>query len=126
VIFLFSFVRPKEVFDFAENVPDRARVLLRYAQERPRRIPGVNFINILPAALVANKFTLIVLGSISTTFYEQLLRIQIPKAQKNRVKPSVFFAFLGSAQVKAARKMFMKSNPCAKYRVFSVKVWCNF
>jgi len=73
VIFLFSFVRPKEVFDFAENVPDRARVLLRYAQERPRRIPGVIFINILPAALVANRFSLIVLGlfqqHIMSSFY---------------------------------------------------------
>jgi hypothetical protein len=51
------------------------------------------------------------MGSILPTFYEQLLRTQIPKVQKNTVKLSVFFALLGSACVKAAHKMLVKSTP---------------
>jgi len=47
-------------------------------------------------------------GSISPTYYEQLLRAQIPKAQKNTVKLSVLFSHLGPARVKAARKMLLK------------------
>jgi hypothetical protein len=46
-------------------------------------------------------------GSISPTFYVQLLHLQIPKAQKNSVKPSVFFALLGSARIKAVSKMLL-------------------
>jgi len=34
-----------------------------------------------------------------------------PKSAKNTVKPSVFFALLGSARIKAARKMLLKSTP---------------
>ena len=42
-------------------------------------------------------------GSISPTFYEQLLCVQIPKAQKDsQVKQ--LFALLGPAWVKAAHK----------------------
>jgi hypothetical protein len=43
--------------------------------------------------------------------YEQLLRVQIPKAQKYTVKLSVFFALLGSGCIKADCKMFMKFTP---------------
>ncbi len=51
--------------------------------------------------------------SISSTFYKQLLHTQIPKLKsaKNTVKLSVFFALLGSALVKAERKMLKKSTP---------------
>ena len=45
--------------------------------------------------------------SISPTFYEQLLRPQIPRAQMT-VKLSSFFALLGSSRVKAARWMLVK------------------
>ncbi len=50
------------------------------------------------------------LGSISPTFYAQLLPTQIPKVQKNTVKLSVFFVFLGSLCVKASHQMLMKST----------------
>ncbi len=48
--------------------------------------------------------------SISPTFYELLLCVQIPKAHKNTFKLSVFFALLGFACIKAANKMLMKST----------------
>jgi len=55
-------------------------------------------------------------GSISSTFYEQLLRSQIPNAlKKNTVKPSVVFALLGSALVKAAHRTLMKLTTAAHY-----------
>jgi len=44
------------------------------------------------------------LGSISPTFYELLLCVQIPKAQKIQSSHQLFFAHLGSVQVKAAHK----------------------
>jgi len=47
--------------------------------------------------------------AIPPTFYTKLLRAQIPKVQKI-VKPSVFFALLGSAHVKASRKKLVKST----------------
>jgi len=47
--------------------------------------------------------------SISSTFYAQLLRSQIPKAQKDRQAVSLFVLF-GSARIKAVRKMFVKST----------------
>jgi len=39
------------------------------------------------------------LVSISTTFYEQLLRAKIPKAQKDTDDLTVFFAHLGSTRI---------------------------
>ena len=50
-------------------------------------------------------------GSISPTFYEQLLLAQIPKAQKKPVKLSSFIALLGSARVKATRRTLVKLTP---------------
>jgi hypothetical protein len=44
------------------------------------------------------------LGSISPTFYELLLRAQLPKAQKDTDDLTVFFALLGSVHKKAAHK----------------------
>ena len=44
------------------------------------------------------------LGSISPTFYEQLLPTQIPKAQKKDSQVKQLFALLGSASIKAVRK----------------------
>jgi len=49
--------------------------------------------------------------TISSTFYTQLLPVQIPKAQKDTDDMPVFFVLLGSAREKAARKMLMKSTP---------------
>ena len=48
------------------------------------------------------------LGSISPTFYEQLLRVQIPKAQKAALLDCLFFALLGTALVKTARRTLVK------------------
>jgi len=50
-------------------------------------------------------------GPISSTFYEQLLGVQIPKVQKKTVKLSVFFVLVGSAHVKAAHGTLMKLTP---------------
>ena len=51
-----------------------------------------------------------VLGSISPTFYEQLLRTQIPKMKKDsQIKQ--LFALLGPAWVKAARKHIDEIDP---------------
>jgi len=58
----------------------------------------------------ANKAEMAFKVSISTTIYEQLLHPQISKAQKNIDSLNVCFALLGSARVKAARKMLMKST----------------
>jgi hypothetical protein len=49
-------------------------------------------------------------GSISPMFYEQLLWVQIPKAQKLCQVISLF-VLLGSAHVKATSKMLMKLTP---------------
>jgi len=48
--------------------------------------------------------------TISSTFHKQLLCVRIPKAQKNTGNLSVFFTLLGSACVKAACKMLVKST----------------
>jgi hypothetical protein len=45
------------------------------------------------------------------TFYAHLLCAKIPKVAKDSVYVSVFFALLGSARIKAARKMLVKSTP---------------
>jgi len=49
----------------------------------------------------------IILRSISSTIFEQLLRVQIPKAQKDSQVISLF-ALLGYLCEKAAHKMLMK------------------
>ena len=46
--------------------------------------------------------------SISSTFYEQLLRPQILKVHKKTVKSSSFFALSGSVWVKGAHRTLMK------------------
>jgi len=50
-------------------------------------------------------------ASISSTFHEQHLSAQIPKAQKKTVKLSVFFTLLGSAPENAALRTLMKLTP---------------
>ncbi len=50
-------------------------------------------------------------GSISSTFYVQLLRLQIPKALKDTYDLTVFFTLLGSTSVKAVRRTLMKLTP---------------
>ena len=58
------------------------------------------------------------LGSISPTFYKQLLRAQISKAQKKTVKLSSFIALLGSASVKSAHRTLVKLTLADKYFEF--------
>jgi len=51
-------------------------------------------------------------GSISPTFYDQLLHVQIPKGQKDSQVISVILGTLvGSARVKTAHKMLVKLTP---------------
>jgi len=45
------------------------------------------------------------------TFYAQLSGAKIPKVAKDSVDLSVFFALLGSARIKAAHEMLVKSTP---------------
>jgi len=54
-------------------------------------------------------------GSISSTFYEQLLLAQIPKAQKKTYNLTVFFVLLGSALKKAAYRMLIKLTPVVNF-----------
>jgi len=54
------------------------------------------------------------LGSISPMLYEQFLSPQIPKAQKNTIKLSVFFMRFGSLHIKAVYKMLVKLSPQAQ------------
>jgi len=49
--------------------------------------------------------------SISSTFYVQLLRTQIPKVQKDTDDLTVFFTLLGFMSKKAARKTLVKLTP---------------
>jgi len=58
------------------------------------------------------------LGSISSTFYEQLLCMQISKAQKIQSSCQSFFALSGSALIKAACRMLMKLTPGFNQRFF--------
>ncbi len=48
--------------------------------------------------------------SISPAFYELLLRVQIPKAEKYTNDIAVFFALLGSARKKLHVNMLVKST----------------
>jgi len=50
-------------------------------------------------------------GSISPTFYANLLNAKVPKAQKDTDDLTVIFALLGSARVKALHKMLVKLTP---------------
>jgi len=52
-----------------------------------------------------------ILGSISSTFQEQLLPTQTPKAQKKTDNLTVFFALSESALVKAICRTLMKLTP---------------
>ena len=55
-------------------------------------------------------------GSISPTFYEQLLHAQTPKAQKIQSSPCWFlFALLGSTNVQAVCKMLVRLTPGVKF-----------
>ena len=50
------------------------------------------------------------LGSISPTFYEQLLRVQRSQKRKKQLNLTVFLALLGSVRVKAAHKTLTLDN----------------
>ncbi len=60
--------------------------------------------------------------SISSTFYEQLLHVQIPEVQKDSQVGSLFCAFLGSARAKALGKMLVKLTPGAQKPLLISKV----
>jgi len=49
-------------------------------------------------------------GSISSTFYVQLLHAQIPKVQKDTNELTVFFTLLGSTSVKVSCKTLIKQT----------------
>jgi len=66
---------------------DLSRILDR-CDNNLDKVPGVNFINIL----------------------FEVFTSAVPKSAKNTVKPSVFFALLGSVLVKAFQKMLGKST----------------
>jgi len=51
------------------------------------------------------------LGSISSTFYKQLLRMQIPKVQKKTDDLTVVLGLLGSARIKAGRQHVDEIDP---------------
>jgi len=51
-------------------------------------------------------------GSISSTFYKQLLRLQIPNAQKKTVKLAVSFGAFGTYKHKSCTKMLLKLTHC--------------
>jgi len=60
----------------------------------------------------------------------QLLRTKIPKAHKDIDDLTVFFALLGSAQVKASCKILMKSTTGVNFtnilqEPFCTKVFCK-
>jgi len=50
-------------------------------------------------------------GLISPIFYAKLSLAKITKVQKYSQPPSVFFAVLGSAHIKALRNMLLKLTP---------------
>jgi len=50
--------------------------------------------------------------SISSTFYVQLLRMQIPNAQKRQSSQQCRLALLGPTGIKAVRRTLMKLTPC--------------
>jgi len=59
--------------------------------------------------------------SISQSFYEQLMRAKIPKAQKKQSSHQCLFSLLGSSQEKAVHKKLMKLTPerghCHEYLI---------
>jgi len=61
--------------------------------------------------LVAQDGPIILVTISSTLFYRQLLRTQIPKSTKKTDRLTVFFALLGSARIKDARKTLMILTP---------------
>jgi len=61
--------------------------------------------------------------SISSTFYEQLLRSQIPTSVKNTDDLTVFFTLLGSTSVKAVLRMLVKSTPDRMLRVILLSLF---
>jgi len=58
-------------------------------------------------------------GSISPTVYEQLLREQIPKAQKDNQVISGLFSLLGSLLVKAAREAWARFHQRFTYSFYA-------
>ena len=65
----------------------------------------------------------VVVVSVSSTFYEQLLCTKIPKAQKKTDSLSVSFVLLGSVHIKAASKMLVKLNLSFSFGVTTLSVY---
>jgi len=59
-------------------------------------------------------------------FYKQLLRAQIPKAQKRQSGQPCHFTLLGPMSIKAAHKMLMKLTPEAKFSNGNLALGVNF
>ena len=57
-------------------------------------------------------------GSISPTYYVQLLRTQRSQNCKKQLNLTVFLALLGSGRVKDERKMLVKLTPGIKMALF--------
>ncbi len=65
-------------------------------------------------------------GSISSTFYEQLLRSKIPKVKKIQSSCQSFFALLGSMSVKAVRKTLVKLTPGINFiKILQAVIMCS-
>jgi len=73
--------------------------------------PRVNFTNILLTGFGRLKAVFCVLGSISSTFYEKLLSLQIPKAQKDIDVLTQFLHFWNLRLKKFWVNMLVKSTP---------------
>jgi len=63
------------------------------------------------------------LSSISSTFYVQLLRTQIPNAQKRQSSQQCRLALLGPMGVKAVCRMLMKFSPGVNFTTFLRKAF---
>ncbi len=61
--------------------------------------------------------------SISSTFYEQLLRTQIPKVQKRHSHHQDLFALLVSGHVNAAHKTLMKLTPGLHFNNLNLSIY---
>jgi hypothetical protein len=56
-------------------------------------------------------------GQFHQHVYKQLLQVQIPKAQKRKSIHQCLFVLLGSARVKSAHEMLVKSTPDPRSRL---------
>ncbi len=99
-------------FQVMIQVPKKLSLMLKVAKRDTKTI----------IFLLSQRFNL---GSISSMFYEQLLHLQIRKAQKTN-SLTVFLALLGSACVKAVHRRLMKLTPVAYKSLVNFQLHYNF